>query len=147
MKRGPKLVSPEIRFWRHVDKRGDCWLWTGYRNEKGYGHFVPVSGRSPVKAQRFAYQLAKGLIPPGLCVCHRCDTPACVRVEHLFLGTIADNNRDMIAKGRHRAVPRHSHCQRGHPMTPDNTYVKRGGRRCKTCLRAAAARWRRRTAA
>jgi hypothetical protein len=33
-------------------------------------------------------------------VCHSCDVPGCCRPSHLFLGTIADNNRDCEQKGR-----------------------------------------------
>jgi DNA invertase Pin-like site-specific DNA recombinase len=44
--------------------------------------------------------LAIGPVPPGMHVCHRCDTPACVRPDHLFLGTQQDNIRDAAQKGR-----------------------------------------------
>jgi hypothetical protein len=46
--------------------------------------------------------LAHGPIPLGHFVCHHCDNPRCIRTLHLFLGTPADNTRDMDNKGRRR---------------------------------------------
>ena len=54
-------------------------------------------------AHRMSYQVFKGSIAPGLCVMHRCDNRACFNPEHLEIGTLADNNRDMKRKGRHWA--------------------------------------------
>jgi hypothetical protein len=51
-------------------------------------------------ASRVSWQIHCGEIPAGLQVLHKCDNPRCVRPDHLFLGTIADNVHDMLAKGR-----------------------------------------------
>lgn len=64
----------------------------------GYGNFS-VAGVS-ISAHRFSWELHHGPIPAGMFVCHRCDNPPCVRPDHMFLGTNADNNRDMRDKGR-----------------------------------------------
>lgn len=86
------------RFWPHVAKSAGCWEWTGSRHRNGYGQFYY---RGPAMAHRVSWELANGPVPDGMLVCHRCDNPPCVRPDHLFLGTQADNLVDMVSKGRH----------------------------------------------
>lgn len=86
---------------------GGCWLWTGKRNQQGYGR-LRVDGRD-VLAHRHSWALVNGRISEGLCVLHRCDRPACINPAHLFIGTIADNNADMKSKGRGRKATGEAH--------------------------------------
>lgn len=90
------------RFWSKVNKTPTCWLWTATRSRE-YGQFWKPDG-TRILAHRMAWELTHGPIPDGLFVCHNCpggDNPLCVRPDHLFLGTQADNIRDMTSKGRH----------------------------------------------
>lgn len=93
-----KAGDPVKRFWSKVDKSGECWLWTASLDSAGYGQ-ININRRL-VLSHRYSFSLANGPIPPGMLVCHTCDTPRCVRPDHLFLGTHADNAADMCRKGR-----------------------------------------------
>jgi len=97
----------EIRFWRFVNKEpGPCWIWTGAHSELGYGNVntgLPKSNPKRTKlAHRVSYELAYGALADDAYVLHKCDTPACVNPEHLFVGDHTDNMRDMARKGRGR---------------------------------------------
>ena len=91
------------RFWSRIQKTDGCWNWTGALNTHGYGHMRVNSRQTPM--HRLSWEKANGPIPDGLSVLHKCDNRRCVRPDHLFLGTQADNMQDKIAKGRHRGGP------------------------------------------
>ena len=88
----------EERFWSRVDKTSDCWEWKGYIKNTGYGQFF-FKGKQ-TGSHRVCWELIFGVIPDGVYVLHHCDNRTCVRPDHLWLGTQADNLADMVEKGR-----------------------------------------------
>lgn len=93
------ITRPE-NFWRHVQRGEGCWLWTGHINHARGGYGTVRYGKEYYRAHRLAWKLTFGEIPDGVSVLHHCDTPACCRPNHLFLGTQRDNMRDCAEKGR-----------------------------------------------
>jgi len=106
----PHRVTPIERFHDavHFEQNTGCWLWAGPTSGK-YG-CICVGGKGQY-AHRYSYTIHKGRIPPGICICHRCDTPLCVNPDHLFKGTQSDNILDAVRKGRF--IP---------PRTPGSKY-------------------------
>lgn len=101
------MIAAELveRFWRSVSPEPNtgCWLWSAGCTGTGYGALT-FKGKF-IQAHRLAWEILRTPIPVvgsyhGICVLHRCDTPPCVNPDHLFLGTVADNNSDRSAKGR-----------------------------------------------
>ena len=137
----PKTIA---RFWKHIEKTDTCWIWKLSCSKKGYGIF---HNEFHASAHRFSYILHFGEIPEGLLVCHKCDNPPCIRPDHLFLGTDADNRRDAQQKGRILGYRREI-CRNGlHNMTDDNILWKRNnkgqmpGRQCLACSITRYQRW------
>lgn len=91
-------------FWSKVAKAdaGDCWLWTGRKDDDGYG--LIERAQKKYRSHRMAWILTHGEISQGLCVRHSCDNRDCCNPAHLELGTHTDNMRDMIDRGRSKLL-------------------------------------------
>jgi hypothetical protein len=134
-----------FEFWERIDTSGDCWIWTGAKDRYGYGYIHKNSGLVSgwKNIHRLIYQVMISDIPSGLFVCHRCDNPPCCNPEHLFLGTIQDNNRDRDQKKRTNIAAAvaarvakqlaRTHCSKGHDLTPENTIFGKKDHRHRTC--------------
>ncbi len=129
-----------------IEKTDSCWLWTGYVTTRGYGYIGFLKRRW--LAHRLFYTAFKGPIPDGLMVCHSCDVPACVNLDHLWLGSQGENVMDCLRKGRHLASRYghyvdgvRTHCRIGHELSGDNLGLVLKGKgkyvhkRCNACRR------------
>lgn len=105
-----------------------CWEWSGEHGAKGYARFRGEEGEN--QAHRFSYQLLVGELLGDLTIDHTCGNTGCVNPFHLEQVPGLENTK--------RAAQRRTHCRRGHPFTPENTYRGRDGkgrvyRSCRQC--------------
>jgi hypothetical protein len=116
--KGKRGIAPRFvdDFWEQVQKTHDygCWLWTGPTERKGYGRWRRTL------AHRESWARANGSIPDSKWILHHCDNPPCVNPAHLYPGTVVENVRDMVTRGRAHTPPRKTHCNAGHLIDGDN---------------------------
>lgn len=99
IKIAPLDASDIARFFSAINKTETCWLWVKSKTKQGYGD-IGIKGHI-LYAHRVSWTIHFGEIPEGVHVLHKCDIPACVNPEHLFVGTAKDNSDDKIKKGRY----------------------------------------------
>jgi hypothetical protein len=110
---GPLLTLETLSQFYEVDPATGCWNWTRSKNTEGRATIR--RGGLNVYAYRVVYGLLREPIPANLLACHSCDNPSCINPDHVFVGTIADNNLDMTVKGRAATGEK----QPAHKMTED----------------------------
>jgi len=138
--RGKTSLPPIARFENLFipEPNSGCWLWTGALDAKGYGVFS-LPGRKRVRAHRFSFEFYCYEVRADLDIDHLCRMRSCVNPDHLEPVTHKENMRRSPVVGKwDRGVI--THCPHGHEYTPDNSYLHKGVRHCRSCGRIRSLR-------
>lgn len=101
--------SDFCRFMSKVRQTPSCWVWEGNFYPNGYGKFWLSDVKRYTCAHVASVLLVKREdIPEDLEVRHLCHNKACVRPEHLMVGTRSENRQDSIRDKGHYIGERHS---------------------------------------
>lgn len=134
MRSTPIPEFDHLKFFKYIRIDGDCWTWTGGKNENGYGKFH--IGRKQYYAHRISFSVFRCDIGTGLIIDHTCKNTSCVNPEHLRQVTQKTN----MLENSESVSYYHSlktHCPQGHEYNESNTHIKKKGiRECRACDRA-----------
>lgn len=117
---------------------GECWECTSYAKDKD-GYCKIKIGNKNQRLHRHIYAIHHNQTPGENLVCHKCDNPSCINPDHLFIGTVLDNNKDRDLKGRTSRVGNKGNCKgeknnRAKLTEKDVLYIKKlleSGNSCK----------------
>ena len=140
---GSLRPEPIARFWPKVNKTEHCWIWTGSKDQDGYGMF---SDKVNHRAHRWLFVYLNGPIEDGMVLDHLCRNTSCVNPGHLEVVT----NDENLERGWGRRIKTglSNECINGHEYTPNNTYINPLGRKvCRACSAVSRARYKRKQAA
>ncbi len=137
--RGPTAEPLDQRILRLTDRSGECWLWLGRRNPKGYGQMTIAKHQR--SAHRVSYETFVGSVPEGMELDHLCRVRHCVNPAHLEPVTHEENQRraiaatGLVAGKRAGGMRVGERCSKGHVVDGDNVAERRGRVCCLTCRR------------
>ena len=113
-------------------RSGDCLIWQGALNSRGYGSVTGGRKGLTKLAHRAVYEEVVGLIPDGLTIDHLCREKRCLNAAHMEVVTRGENSR--------RQLRAQTHCKRGHELAGENLrrQTRADGktyRVCRECVR------------
>lgn len=91
-------TDPDEAFRARSKSQGECIVWTGAKNDRGYGKlwtFDDDGRRKITYAHRYAWERERGAIPEGMHLDHTCHNKSCVNVAHLRLATNKQNHENL----------------------------------------------------
>ena len=115
-----------------------CWLWAGSINDKGYASLW--DGKKNIRAHRFSFEMAGGVLVAGLVLDHKCRNRGCVNPVHLEQVT----NKENILRGESPYAKKHRSptCMKGHQLAGENLYTSKEGHRfCRACRKGWRREW------